>query len=75
MQHGPIADSFPRGWIRSVEQRLHFFREQIRHQTSVGFLEGYRQNASNLFDCAWLTVLEEPEERPDGSQADISRLC
>jgi hypothetical protein len=67
MQHGPIADSVPRGWIRSVEQGLHFFLDQVRNQASVGFLEGYRQNAANLFDGARLTVLEEPEERSDGS--------
>jgi hypothetical protein len=67
MQHSPIADSIPRGWIRSVEQGLYFFLDQIRHQTSVGFLEGYRQNAANLFDCAWITMLEKPEKRSDGS--------
>jgi hypothetical protein len=74
MQHGPIADPLPRGWIRSIEQGLYFFLDQIRHQASVSFLERYRQNAANLFDCSWLTVLEKPEERSDGSQADISRL-
>jgi hypothetical protein len=31
MQHGPITDSLPRGWIRSVEQGLHFVLDQIRH--------------------------------------------
>jgi hypothetical protein len=74
MQHGPIPDSFPRGWIGSVEQGLHFFFDQIRHQPSIGFLKRDRQHATNLLDCGGLTVLEKPEERPDGSQADISCL-
>src|SRR5438552_6334454 len=68
MQNGPITDSLPRGWIRSVEQGLHFLLDQIRHQPSVGFLEGDRQNAAHLPNCGWLTVLQKPEERPDGSQ-------
>jgi hypothetical protein len=74
VQHGPISDSLPRGWVRSVEQGLYFFLDQIRHQTSVGFLEGDRQNAANLLDRGWLTVLQKPEKRPDGSQADVARL-
>src|SRR5436190_7374884 len=74
MQHGPIPESLPRGWIRSVEQGLHFLLDQIRHQPSVGLLEGDRQNATHLPNCGWLTVLQKPEERPDGSQADVSRL-
>src|SRR5260370_12712844 len=74
MQHGPISDSLPRGWIRSVEQGLHFLLDQIRHQPSVGFLEGDRQNAAHLPNCGWLTVLQKPEERPDASQADVSSL-
>jgi hypothetical protein len=74
MQHGPISDSLPRGWIGSVEQGLHFFLDQIRHQPSVGFLEGDRQDATHLPDGGWLTVLQKPEERPNGSQADVSRF-
>jgi hypothetical protein len=74
VQHGPIPDSRPRGWIRSIEQSLYFFLDQIRHQTSVGFLEGYRQNAANLLDCGWLAMLQKPKERSDGSQTDVSRL-
>jgi hypothetical protein len=74
MQHGPITDSLPRGWIRGVEQGLHFLLHQIRHQPSVGFLEGDGQNATYLPNCCWLTVLQKPEERPDGSQANVSRL-
>jgi hypothetical protein len=66
MQHGPISYSLPRGWIRSVEQSLHFLLDQIWHQTSVSFLEGYRQNAANLLDCRWITVLQKSEERTDG---------
>jgi hypothetical protein len=67
MQHGPVPNPLPRRWIRSVEQGLHFILDQIRHQTSVGFLEGDRQNTANLLDCGWLTVLQKPEERPEGS--------
>jgi hypothetical protein len=74
MQHGTISDSLPRGWIRSVEQGLHFFLDQIRHQASIGFLERDRQYAANLLDCGWLSVLQKPEERPEGSQTDVSRL-
>jgi hypothetical protein len=74
MQHGPISDSLPRGWIRRVEQGLHFFLDQIRHQPGIGFLEGDSENAAHLPDCCWLTVLQKPEERPDGSQADVSRF-
>ena len=37
-----FADSLPCRWIRSIEQGLYFFLDQIRHQTSVGFLERYR---------------------------------
>jgi hypothetical protein len=59
MQHGP---------------GLHFFLDQMRHQTSVGFLEGDRQNTANLPDGCWLTMLLKPEERPEGGQADVSRL-
>src|SRR5215471_273829 len=74
MQHRPITDSLSCGWIRSIEQGLHLFPDEIRHQTSVGFLERYRQHPSNLLHCAWFSVLQEPEERPEGSQPDISRL-
>jgi hypothetical protein len=74
MQHGPVSNPLPRGWIGSVEQGLHFFLDQMRHQTSVGFLEGDSQNTAHLPDCGWLTVLQKPEERPNGSQADVSRL-
>jgi len=74
MQHGPVSNPLPRGWIRSVEQGLHFFRHQMRRQTSVGFLEGDSQNTANLLDCGWLTMLQKPEERPEGGQADVSRL-
>jgi hypothetical protein len=64
----------PRRWIRSVKQGLHFFLNQMRHQTSVGFLEGDRQNTTNLLDCGWLTVLQKSEERPKGGQTNVSRL-
>jgi hypothetical protein len=74
MQHGPISNPLPRGWIRSVEQGLHFVLDQMRHQTSVGFLEGDSQNTANLLDGGRLTVLQKPEERPEGGQADVSRL-
>jgi hypothetical protein len=58
VQHSPIPDSRPRGWIRSVEQSLHFFLDQMRYQTSICFLEGDRQNAANLLDGSWFTVLQ-----------------
>jgi hypothetical protein len=74
MQYGPVAGSLPCGWVGSIEQGLHLFLDQIRHQTSIRSLKGDRQNAANLLHCAWFTVLEEPKERPDGSQADISRF-
>jgi hypothetical protein len=74
MQHGPISNSLPCGWIRGVEQSLHFVLNQIRHQAGVGFLERDCQNAANLLDRSWLTVLQEPEKRPDGSQADVACL-
>lgn len=74
MQHGPISNPLPRGWIRSIEQGLHCVLDQMRHQTSVGFLEGDSQNTAHLPDCGWLTVLQKPEERPNGSQADVSRF-
>jgi hypothetical protein len=57
MQHSPISNPLPRGWIRSVEQGLHFFLDQRRYQTGVGFLEWDHQNAANLLDGGWLTVL------------------
>jgi hypothetical protein len=66
VQYSPISNSYPRGWIRSVEQSLHFFLAQIRHQTLISFLEGDRQNAANLPDGGWLTVLQKPEERTEG---------
>jgi hypothetical protein len=75
MQHGPIPYPIPPRRIRSVEQGLHLFLDQIRHEASVGSLEGYRQNTANLLDSGWLTVLQKPEERPDGGQTDISSLC
>jgi hypothetical protein len=31
----------------------------------VGFLEGDRQNAANLLDGGWLSVLQEAKERAD----------
>jgi hypothetical protein len=74
VQHSPIPDSRPRGRVRSVEQSLHFFLDQMRYQASICLLEGDRQNASNLLDGSWFTVLEKTEERADGSQADVSRL-
>jgi hypothetical protein len=46
-----------RRWIRSIKQSLHFFLDQIRHQTGVSFLEGDRQNTAHLLECSWLTVL------------------
>jgi hypothetical protein len=66
VQYGPVSNSHSRGWIRSVEQGLHFFLGQIRHQTVVGFLEGDRQNAANLSDGGWITMLQKSEERADG---------
>jgi hypothetical protein len=66
VQYRPIANAHSRGRIRGVEQGLHFFLRQIRHQTMVGFLEGDRQNAANLLDGSWLSVLQKPEERADG---------
>jgi hypothetical protein len=74
MQHGPVSNSPPRRWIRSVKQGLHFFLDQIRHQTGVSSLQGDRQNTAHLLDCGRVTVLQKPEERPEGSQADVSRL-
>jgi hypothetical protein len=74
VQHSPIPDSRPRGWIRSVKQSLHFFPHQMRYQTSIGFLEGDCQNTANLLDSGWFAVLQKPEERADGRQADISSL-
>jgi hypothetical protein len=67
MQYRAISNSHPRGGIRSVEQGLHFFLHQVRYQTMVGFLEGDRQNAANLLDGGWLSVLQEPKERADSS--------
>jgi hypothetical protein len=66
MQYCPISNSHSRGRIRGIEQSLHFFLRQIRHQTMVGFLEGDRQNAANLLDGSWLAVLQKSEERADG---------
>jgi hypothetical protein len=74
VQYGSVSNSHPRGWIRSVEQSLHFFLDQIRHETMVGSLEGDCQNAANLSDGGWLMVLQKPEERADGGQTDISCL-
>jgi hypothetical protein len=74
VQYGSVSNSHSRGWIGSIEQGLHFFLGQIRHQTMVGFLEGDRQNAANLSDGGWFMVLQKPEERADGSQTDISCL-
>jgi hypothetical protein len=74
MQHRPISDSLPSGGIRSVEQGLHFLLDQIRHQTGIGFLEGNRKNPTHLPNSGWLTMLQKPEERTDGSQADVSRF-
>jgi hypothetical protein len=74
VQHSPIPDSRPRGWIWSVEQSLHFFLDQMGYQPSNCLLEGDRQNAANLLDGSRFTVLEKAQERADGSQADASRL-
>jgi hypothetical protein len=63
MQNRPISNTHPRGGVRGVEQGLHFLLRQIWHQTMVGLLEGYRQNAANLFDGSWLSMLQKPEER------------
>jgi len=32
------------------------------------------KHTANLLDGGWLTVLQKPEKRADGSQTDISRL-
>jgi hypothetical protein len=74
VQYGSVSNSHSRGWIRSIEQGLHFFLGQIRHQTMVGFFEGDCQNAANLSDGGWLVVLQDLEERTDSSQTDISCL-
>jgi hypothetical protein len=65
VQYRPISNSHPRGGIRGVEQGLHFFLDQVRHQAMVGSLEGDGQNAANLLDGGWLSVLQKPEERAD----------
>jgi len=57
--------------VRSVEQGLHFFLGQIRHQTMVGFLEGIAKNSGEPVRRRWLMVLQKPEERADGSQTDV----
>jgi len=62
MQHGSISNPLPRRRIRGVKQGLHFILDEIRYQAAVGFLKGNRQNAANLFDCGWLTVLQKAEE-------------
>src|SRR5271165_7537822 len=46
MQHGPIADSLPRGWIRSIEQGLYFFLDQrinVRHASTLPVAEVVRR--------------------------------
>jgi hypothetical protein len=65
MQYRSISNSHPRGWIWGVEQGLHFFLRQIRHQTMIGFLEGDCQNTANLLDGGWLSVLQEAKKRAD----------
>ena len=74
VQHSPIPDSRPRGWVGSVEQSLHFFLDQMRYQTRICLLEWDRQNTANLLDGSWFAVLQKTEERADGSKADISGL-
>jgi hypothetical protein len=65
VQYRPISNSHALGGIRGVEQGLHFFLRQIRHQTMISFLEGDGQNAANLLDGGWLSVLQKPEEGAD----------
>jgi len=67
VQHRPIPNSRPCGWIWSIEQSLHFFLDQMRHQASICLLKWNRQNAANLLDGSWFTVLQKTEERADRS--------
>ena len=71
VQHSPIAYSIPRSRIGCIQQSLHFFLVQIWNQTAVYFLEGNRQNTTDLGECAWFPMLKKAEERSDGRQADV----
>jgi len=60
--------------IRCIQQRLDFLADEIRHQARTGFLEWYRQNATDLFERPWLPVLKEVKERFYRRQPDVARL-
>src|SRR6516162_2168588 len=38
------------------------------------FLKGDGQDATNLFECGWLTMLQESEERADCSETGVARI-
>jgi hypothetical protein len=65
VQYRPISNPHAFGGIRGVEQGLHFFLRQIRHQTMVSFLEWNCQHAANLLDGGWFSVLQKPEKGAD----------
>ena len=62
MQHRPVPDTLPGRGIRGIQQRLDFLADEIGHQARTGFLERYRQNATDLFERRRLPVLKEVKE-------------
>ncbi len=75
MQHGAVADSIACGRIGGIQQSLDLLSQQVGNQASVGFLEGNRQNATNLLKRRRLPMFEIAEERLYGSQTNVSGLC
>jgi hypothetical protein len=73
VEHGPITSSGTSAWIRSVKQRLQFFVVEIVDEGIVGFLEGNRQDTSDLFNCRGDPILDEMRERLYGSETGVSR--
>ena len=74
MQHRSVPDTITRRWIRGIQQRLDFLADEIGHQARTGFLEWYRQNATDLFERPRLPVLKEVKERFYRRQPYVARL-
>jgi hypothetical protein len=71
VQHSPISYTIPSNRIGRIQQSLNFSLIQIWNQSAICFLEGNRQNTTDLGECGWFPMLKKTEERSDGRQADV----
>jgi hypothetical protein len=72
VEHGSVADSVPGGWIRSVQNGLHFIDGKMLQEARFGFFLGDGQDLEYLLHGGWDPKLNEAHERFDRGEPYIS---